>query len=320
MKVIIDCDCGNDDSWAIFSLLRAEEKFNFKVLAISCVDGNTTVDNAARNTLMTLKTCNRMDVPVYKGATSSLIMKTEREEGFHGVDGLSGIYKEEQKPSLDLLQKKHAVEAIKGYIDEFPNEIAILTLAPLTNIALLYKLYPEISRKIKSLHIMGGNYLGVGNTTKHAEYNFYYDPEAAHIVFAETICPIFIFPWEPCLFAGDKIPFDEWRLKVLSSNDNPYSKFLDRVEERAYSKFTTWMPCDCFLAASFIIPQMITKIEEHHVTVELGGFHCRAMMVIDHLKSNKPNANVIKEIDVEMFKQFMLWVCGHEIPELDLTF
>ena len=67
MKVIIDCDTGNDDSWAIFAALKSEEKFKFKVIAITCVDGNCRVEDAAKNTLMTLQICNRLDVPVFKG-------------------------------------------------------------------------------------------------------------------------------------------------------------------------------------------------------------------------------------------------------------
>ena len=64
MKVIIDCDSGNDDSWAIISLLKAEQKCDFKVVAITHVNGNTTVDHSTLNTLLVLKSLNRLDVPV----------------------------------------------------------------------------------------------------------------------------------------------------------------------------------------------------------------------------------------------------------------
>lgn len=64
MKVIVDCDSGNDDAWAIISLLKAEHKCNYKVIAITCVNGNTSVDHSSLNTLMILKTLNRLDVPV----------------------------------------------------------------------------------------------------------------------------------------------------------------------------------------------------------------------------------------------------------------
>lgn len=117
MKVIIDCDTGNDDAWAVISLIRAEQKCNYKVVAITCVDGNTTVEHSARNNLLVLKTLNRIDdVPVYAGATSPLLKKVSTHEPFHGIDGFGGIY--DEKPSDDLVQKKHAVMAIKDYIEE----------------------------------------------------------------------------------------------------------------------------------------------------------------------------------------------------------
>lgn len=116
MKVIIDCDSGNDDAWAIISLLRAESKSNYEVIAVTCVNGNTTVDHSSLNNLMILETCNRKDIPVYKGAESSLIKSTEPYEPFHGLDGFGMVY--ESKPSHQLVQKKHAVMALKDYIEQ----------------------------------------------------------------------------------------------------------------------------------------------------------------------------------------------------------
>lgn len=116
VPVIIDCDSGNDDAWAIISLLKAEKKLNLKLLAITCCNGNTTVNHSALNNLLILETVDRMDVPVYAGAESSLIKKTEYYKPFHGADGFGEIYK--TKPDKELLQKKHAVEALKDYINE----------------------------------------------------------------------------------------------------------------------------------------------------------------------------------------------------------
>lgn len=317
MKVIVDCDSGNDDAWAIVSLLRAEEKSNYKVIAITCVNGNTTVDHSARNNLLILETLGRLDVPVYKGAESALIKNTEQLEQFHGIDGFGMIYNE--KPSDDLIQKKHAVLAIKDYIDENSNDVTILALGPLTNIAMLYKLFPGISKKFSNLYIMGGNHLGVGNVTKAAEFNFWSDPEATHIVFTETECPIYIFPWEPCIEAGLSMPFEDWRIAKLASNKNPFTNLLDPVETKAYRNvLPRWTPCDNFLACCFIYPKMIEKMTKHHVTIELAGNHTRGQMVIDHLLRSKPNAFLIEKIDVEMFKRFMLWVCDH--PDSNFEF
>lgn len=113
--IIIDCDPGNDDAWAIISILKCEEKLNLKLKALSIVIGNTSVENGAQNALLLLKAFNRMDIPVFAGAGSALIKKSEYPI-FHGDDGFCDIYHD--KPSRDLVQKKHAVEGLKDLIEE----------------------------------------------------------------------------------------------------------------------------------------------------------------------------------------------------------
>ncbi|CAO1390410.1 unnamed protein product [Diamesa serratosioi] len=313
VPVIIDCDSGNDDAWAIISLLKAEKKFNLKLLAITCCNGNTTVDHSTLNNLLILETVNRMDVPVYAGAESSLIKKTEYYKPFHGADGFGEIYK--TKPDKELLQKKHAVEALKDYIEENPEELVLIAVGPLTNVALLYKLYPGISAKIKELHIMGGNYKGEGNITPSAEFNFWMDPEAANIVLAESLCPVIIFPWESCKQASIGMPFDDWRINILSSNRNNICNLMDPIESKVHA-FDNFVPCDAFSTACFMIPKLITKQVQEHVTVELSGNHTRGQMIIDHTKSKKPNAIIIHEINVESFKTLLMWICGHEVANI----
>lgn len=117
MKVIVDCDSGNDDAWAIISLLRAEHKSNYKIIALTCVNGNTTVNHSALNNLLILETLNRLDLPVYRGAESSLIkLSAAHYEPFHGIDGFGMVY--EKKPDNCLVREKHAVPAMKDYIEE----------------------------------------------------------------------------------------------------------------------------------------------------------------------------------------------------------
>lgn len=165
---------------------------------------------------------------------------------------------------------------------------------------------------------MGGNHLGMGNISRCAEFNFWSDPEAAHIVFSESKCEVYVFPWEPCLESGYSMPFDEWRIGKLASNKNPLTNLLDPVEIKAYTNtLPGWTPCDNFLACCFILPKMIKKMEKRHVTVELSGNHTRGQMIIDHLKKEEPNAFVIEQIDVELFKKLMLWVCEHTVPDFD---
>lgn len=159
---------------------------------------------------------------------------------------------------------------------------------------------------------MGGNYRGEGNVTSSAEFNFYYDPEAAHIVLAESKCPIFIVPWETCLEASKATPLRDWRLEVLSKNKNEITNFMDPIDEQIQIK-GNFIPCDAYSVACFLVPAMLKKSEKFLVTIELAGNHARGQMIRDLKKlGGEPNAVVIEEIDAEMFKNFLLWICGHE--------
>lgn len=117
--VIVDCDPGIDDAWAIISLLKSEEKCKIKVKGLTVVGGNTSYENGAQNVLLILKTFDRLDVPVFLGADTSLLSKRNFHTQavlHHGKDGFGDVY--EDKPSLDLVQKKHAVEALMETIEE----------------------------------------------------------------------------------------------------------------------------------------------------------------------------------------------------------
>jgi inosine-uridine nucleoside N-ribohydrolase len=181
-------------------------------------------------------------------------------------------------------------------------------------------MYPHLVNLIKKMFILGGNDKGVGNCTRHAEFNFYADPEAAFIVFNDSTCEINVFTWESCVLASKDLPFDEFRINELSKFKSPFTSFLDPVEIVAYENFKpkNWMPCDCFIAVCFILPHAIKKSEFHHVSIELGGNFTRGMMVIDHIRTEKPNATIITEIDTEMFKNYIKWICGDKIADFML--
>lgn len=159
-----------------------------------------------------------------------------------------------------------------------------------------------------------GNHRAVGNITRTAEFNFYFDPEAAHVVLNESTCPIKVVTWETCLESSLMIPM-KWRMHALSGNNNPMCRLLDPVEEKCYknSIYENWVCCDNFLAVTYILPEIIKKQTKFNATVELAGKHVRGLMVLDHLKIEKPNVEIIEEIDLERYKNFMLSICGHNV-------
>lgn len=203
-------------------------------------------------------------------------------------------------------------------IYQSPNEITIFAVGPLTNVALLYKMYPNVSSKVKAIHIMGGNFMGVGNISMSAEFNFWFDPEAARIVLAESKCPLYVLPWEVCLKSGEETPYHPWRLGILNSVKSDIMNLMDRIEQNPPRKNFT--PCDAYLIACYAFPNIITRIKHHMATVELSGEFARGLMVLDQRASgrkSKPNVYVIEDINVELFKKFLLWVCGHENSDVN---
>jgi inosine-uridine nucleoside N-ribohydrolase len=124
-------------------------------------------------------------------------------------------------------------------------------------------------------------------------------------------------PLEVCDQISHSIPFQEFRLDVLSKNGNEIIQFLDKVEVLRFKKyresnFTRWRCCDLNSALCFIFPDAIKKTLKFHATVELAGNYTRGQMVLDHLKKEASNIEIIQEIDVEKLKKFCLWICGHE--------
>ena len=180
-KIIIDTDPGCDDGIAIISALAYE---NFDVLGITCVAGNKSLPVVVPNALR-LVDFYKKDITVCKGAHNCLEKLESNEiqenEGidFHGIDGMgeSGLPYSER-----CLSDKKAWDFILDKIKEYPNEIELITLGPLTNIALAIQKDIETMKQLKSMTIMGGTINNPGNTTKYAEYNIWFDASAAKYV------------------------------------------------------------------------------------------------------------------------------------------
>ena len=168
-KIIIDTDTATDDAIAIIMALKCKD---LDVVAVTTVAGNVDIDLATKNALYTCELCG-YKVPVYKGAPGPLKRKLETSKFFHGKDGLgdTGPYKPKGK-----IRKTYAVDKIISLLKEYPNELEIIAIGPLTNIAEVYKKDPEAFRLIKCLYVMGGIGEGKGNITEFAEFNFWGRP------------------------------------------------------------------------------------------------------------------------------------------------
>ncbi len=180
LPLIIDSDPGLDDALAIGLAIARPEIF---LLAVTTVGGNADVRHCTENALRLLHAFGRSDIPVAEGAAGPLTGEVVRATAIHGEGGIGRTV----LPSSPVgVHPDGAVALMARLLSDSPVPVVIAPIGPLTNIALLLRLHPELTAKIAHLSIMGGS-IGEGNTTTSAEFNIYADPEAADIVFRSGV-------------------------------------------------------------------------------------------------------------------------------------
>lgn len=178
VPLILDVDTGIDDSLA---LLYAAATPQAELVAVTCVGGNVDAHQVERNTRAILELAGRTDVEVALGRDRPLVKPVETTPETHGPQGLG--YAELPPPSRPL-SERHAVDLILDAARRRPGEITLVTLGPLTNLALAVLREPALPRLLKGWVLMGGAYRHPGNTAPTTEWNIHCDPEAAKIAFA----------------------------------------------------------------------------------------------------------------------------------------
>lgn len=140
-----------------------------------------------------------LKIPVYLGCFESILNYGDKLPTWFGHDGLGDLEDYGIVPDLTLLESDHAVTKMHELITLNPNKITIISLGPLTNLALCLKQFKNVRNEIQEIFIMGGNHPDVGNKPNNSEFNFAKDPDAAYIVLHTAKCPITILPWETCI-------------------------------------------------------------------------------------------------------------------------
>lgn len=229
-KTIIDCDPGHDDIMALLTILAHEECFN--VLGICTVAGNNTLDKVTRNVLQVEEYLG-LNIPVYKGAVKPLVLDGVPQPAGHGESGMDGpILPQPEMKAQDL----SAIDFYKEVLKK-EDDLTIIALAPLTNLAILLNEYPEARSKIRQIVLMGGALNG-GNINKYAEFNIWHDPHAAKIVFDSGI-DIVMAPLEVCYAGGILIKETERfrnEKRVSKLVDDLFSFYLRYAINRGWDK------------------------------------------------------------------------------------
>lgn len=277
IPIIIDCDPGHDDALAILWALSSPK---LEIKAITTVAGNQTIEKVTNNAIKVLTLANRKDIPVAIGASYPLMRKlVVGGTVVHGDSGLDGVVLPECgfKPS-DL----NAIEMMVKIIEQSNEKITLVPLGPLTNIASLFILRPDLKDKIERISLMGGG-ATTGNYTPAAEYNIWADPEAAHIVFNSGL---------PIIMSGLDVTLKAYVTReeneILRAQGNKISVFAAELID-FFSKFhyeVEGLPgCtlhDPTAIAALIHPELFIS-QVCNVDVELKGELTTGMTVVDRV-------------------------------------
>ena len=178
--IILDCDPGHDDAIAMLLALASPE---VRLLGVSTVSGNQTLEKTTANAIRVLAHLDRGEIPVAAGAARPLVRERSVAANVHGETGLDGP---DLPPATRAPEPTHAIEWIAGAIAGNAGPVTLVATGPLTNVALFIARYPDLASRLERIVLMGGA-CGEGNATPAAEFNIWADPEAAHRVFSSGL-------------------------------------------------------------------------------------------------------------------------------------
>ena len=294
---LIDTDTASDDAVALVMALQAPD---VSVEAITVVAGNVPLDQGVQNALYTVERCGQR-VPVHRGISRPLMRPLETAQFCHGQDGMGDI-------GLPLSGRSpapgHAVQTILDVAERRSGDLTLVTLGPLTNVAVALTLEPSLPEAIQRCVIMGGIGHGYGNIIPAAEYNIWVDPEAARIVF-ESGLPITMVGWDVSHKYATFTDDEAAALRGVSGLAEFCVDIQRALREfgESYLKQVGFDLPDPIAMAVALDPAIATRMRPMHVEVESKSDLTRGATVVDHLRvsGNQPNAEVVLEASRQGF-------------------
>lgn len=295
---IIDTDTASDDAVALMMALRAPD---IDVKAITVVCGNVPLEQGVQNALFTVERCGQ-STPVYAGLARPLLRALDTAQNVHGQDGMGDL-------GLPLVGRTpasgHAVDVLIETIRRCRGTITLVSLGPLTNLAVALLRAPDIAQQVARYVMMGGVSDGIGNMTPVAEYNIWADPEAAQIVFESGIT-IEMVGWD---ISRKYATFNADEAAALRAAGSELARLAVDIQgtvntfATSVTHLTGFDLPDPITMAVAIEPEIASSIIERHVSVVTDSVTCRGQTIVDHLGLNGCDANtrIVVEADRQRF-------------------
>ena len=304
--VIIDTDPGVDDALALILAFNSPE---LKIEAVTTVAGNVNQEKAHKNALKILEFLGIRQIPVARGAAKPLLQEASDAEEIHGKTGLGDAVLPEPRLRSD---ERSAVELILEKAKDLRGELTLVVVGPLTNIASAILAEPGVVDEVAALVIMGGAFnvspYGHGNVTAVAEFNVWYDPEAARIVFNSGI-PVTAVGLDVTTHPDNLLT--KSRLEEIEKLGTRRARLVADLCRSLVHRFGGLSLHDPLAVAAALDPSLV-RTERFFVDVETVGELTRGQTVAyrrdpKHVWSRrKPNVDVCVSVEGERFlKLFM---------------
>jgi purine nucleosidase len=295
----IDTDTASDDAVALVMALRHPD---IDVVGIGVVAGNVPLDMAVQNALYTRELCGGEDVPVYAGAATPLSIPLETAQNVHGSDGmgdiglaLTGRVPDQGEAVAELIRASH----------EYAGELTVVTLGPLTNLALALQQDTTLPARLSRVVTMGAVADHIGNVTPVAEFNMWADPHAVDGVLQSGLEVEFV-GWDISRHFAVVEPGLAAELRAIGT---PLAEFCVDIQCvvaefcATETKLAGFDLPDPIAMAYAIDPSVATGMRRLHLSVETESALTRGMVVMDllGLTDAEPNATVVTTADTGRF-------------------
>lgn len=298
IPLLIDTDPGVDDALA---LLMAFADERHEVVGLTIAAGNVGLRHTVANALKLCEVAGRDDIPVFAGCDGPLLHPADDAADVHGHDGFGDTG---YVPATRQADAEHAALAILRLSHAHAGKLLLVALGPLTNLALALKLDPTLPQRIARCVVMGGAVTAHGNVTPAAEFNIWFDPEAADIVFS-GFPRIELADWEAVVRHG----LDHDEAATWMRIGTPQAMFYEAISRhtREWSRGgrgESWHCADALAMALALAPESAGALAERQLAVELAHGLARGATVVDWNRqlAGPDNAAILMDYDQAAFE------------------